>query len=68
MKRINDVFNQFYNILRGLSGIRGGCCNPSYWEDQIGGWPVNRGSSKGLKWLTKGPHYTWDLTRSSLPT
>ena len=26
-----------------MSGIRGRCCNPSYWEDQIGGWPVDMG-------------------------
>ena len=42
------------------SGIRGGCCNPSYWEDRIGGWPLCRRSAKGSKWLAKGPHYTVD--------
>ena len=42
----------------GESGIRGGCCNPSYWEDRIGGWPLCRRSAKGSKWLAEGPHYT----------
>ena len=44
-----------------LSGIRGGCCNPSYWEDRIGGWPLCRRSAKGSKWLAEGPHYTSGL-------
>ena len=39
------------------SGIRGGCCNPSFWEDRIGGWPLCRRSAKGSKWLAEGPHY-----------
>ena len=49
-----------FNI-RPLSGIRGGCCNPSYWEDRIGGWPLCRRSAKGSKWLAEGPHYTSGL-------
>ena len=39
--------SNFTLVLKGLknkntcvskSGIRGGCCNPSYWEDGIRGW------------------------------
>ena len=45
----------------GLSGIRGGCYNRSYWEDRIGGWPLCRRSAKGSKWLAEGPHYTSGL-------
>ena len=49
------------------SGIRGGCCNPSYWEDRIGGWPLCRRSAKGSKWLAEGPHYTVEWSDTSVP-
>ena len=53
--------------LAKLSGIRGGCCNPSYWEDRIGGWPLCRRSAKGSKWLAEGPHYTVEWSDTSVP-
>ena len=49
-----------------MSGINGRCCNPSYWDNRIGGWPVDRGSTKGLKWSIEGPHYTWGSTREGV--
>ena len=42
-----------------MSGIRGGCCNPSYWEDQIGGWPVDRGQLE-MSWRGLVLHLGFD--------
>ena len=52
---------------KNWSGIRGGCCNPSYWEDRIGGWPLCRRSAKGSKWLAEGSHYTVEWSDTSVP-
>ena len=41
-----------------LSGIRGGGCNLSYWEDRIGGWPLCRGPAKG----SRGKYYSVCVT------
>ena len=56
-----EMEDQGHSSMFNVSGIRGGCCNPSYWEDRIGGWPLCRRSAKGSKWLAEGPHYTSGL-------
>ena len=43
-----------------MSGVRGGLCNPSYWEDGFWGWPVDREPVWGWKQPSEGPHYTWE--------
>ena len=43
-----------------LSGVRGGLCNPSYWEDGFWGWPEDREPVWGWKQPSEGPHYTWE--------
>ena len=49
-------------------GVRGGLCNPSYWDGGIWGWLVDRKPLKGSKWPAEGPHYTWGSTRDILHT
>ena len=55
-------------IRRKLPGVRGGLCNPSYWDGGIWGWLVDREPPKGSKWPAEGPHYTWGLTRGGAHT
>ena len=48
--------------------VCGGLCNPSCWNDGIGGYLVDQESSKGLKWHAEGLHYTWGSARGSAHT
>ena len=43
-----------------MFGVRGGLCNPSYWEDGFWGWPEDREPVWGRKQPSEGLHYTWE--------
>ena len=53
------LFHSCWQYLE-LSGVRGGLCNPSYWEDGFWGWPEDREPVWGWKQPSEGPHYTWE--------
>ena len=52
---INDMKNDRF-LLRLLSEVRGGPCNPSYWEDRIWGWLEDGGSPRRLLVPLGRPH------------
>ena len=49
-------------------GVRGGLCNPSYWDRGIQGLLVDREAPKGSKCLSEGQQYNWGSTSSSVHT
>ena len=51
-----------------IPGVRGGLCNPSYWDGGIWGWLVDREPPKGSKWPAEGPHNTWGSSRGGVHT
>ena len=53
-------------ILWNILGVCGRLCNPSYWDDGIWGWYVDRESPKDSKWPAWGLHYTWGSIRGSV--
>ena len=50
-KDFNTPSTIFYHVdnVGTILGVRGGLCNPSYWDGDISGWLVNREPPKGLK-------------------
>ena len=68
-KDFNIPSKIFYcvNNVRTILGVRGGLCNPSYWDGGIWGWLVDREPPKGSKWLAEGPHYTVEWSDTSVP-
>ena len=49
-----DISQKSAYIMFMLLGVRGGLCNPSYWDGGIRGWLVDREPPKGSKWPTEG--------------
>ena len=43
-----------------LSEVRGGLCNPIYWEDGFCGWPEDREPVWGRTQPSEDPHYFWE--------